>query len=30
VHYFRKVSGAKLWSGGIAYAGDLSVYPGKG
>ena len=30
VHYFRKVSGAKLWSEGIAYAGDLSVYPGKG
>ncbi|HMN46842.1 MAG TPA: hypothetical protein PKE27_19850 [Povalibacter sp.] len=30
VHYFRKVSGAKFWPGGIAYAGDLSVYPGKG
>jgi len=30
VHYFRKVSGTKFWSGGIAYAGDLSVYPGKG
>ena len=29
VHYFRKVSGAKFWSAGIAYAGDLSVYPGK-
>jgi hypothetical protein len=28
VHYFKKVSGEK-WSGGIAYAGDLSVYPGK-
>lgn len=30
VHYFRKVSGTKFWSGGIAYGGDLSVYPGKG
>lgn len=30
VHYFKKVSGDKFWSGGIAYAGDLSVYPGKG
>jgi hypothetical protein len=30
VHYFRKVSGTQFWSGGIAYAGDLSVYPGKG
>jgi hypothetical protein len=29
VHYFRKVSGKKFWSAGIAYAGDLSVYPGK-
>jgi hypothetical protein len=29
VHYFRKCSGAKFWNGGIAYAGDLSVYPGK-
>jgi hypothetical protein len=29
VHYFRKVSGERRWSGGIAYAGDLSVYPGK-
>lgn len=27
VHYFRKVSGTRLWPGGIAYAGDLSVYP---
>lgn len=27
VHFFRKISGAKFWSGGIAYAGDLSVYP---
>lgn len=26
VHYFRKISGA-MWQGGIAYAGDLSVYP---
>jgi hypothetical protein len=30
VHYFRKVSGTRFWKGGIAYAGDLSVYPGKG
>jgi hypothetical protein len=30
VHYFNKVSGTRFWSGGIAYAGDLSVYPGKG
>jgi hypothetical protein len=30
VHYFKKVSGTRFWSGGIAYAGDLSVYPGKG
>ena len=30
VHYFSKVSGSKCWGGGIAYAGDLSVYPGKG
>ena len=29
VHYFRKISGEK-WPGGIAYGGDLSVYPGKG
>jgi|HubBroStandDraft_1064217.scaffolds.fasta_scaffold00032_50 hypothetical protein len=27
VHYFRKVSGDRFWPGGIAYAGDLSVYP---
>lgn len=27
VHYFRKVSGERFWPGGIAYAGDLSVYP---
>lgn len=26
VHYFRKVSGARFWQSGIAYAGDLSVY----
>ena len=26
VHFFRKISGAP-WPGGIAYAGDLSVYP---
>ena len=30
VHYFKKVSGTEFWPGGIAYAGDLSVYPGKG
>ena len=30
VYYFQKVSGTKFWGGGIAYAGDLSVYPGKG
>jgi len=29
VHYFRKVSGTEFWPGGIAYGGDLSVYPGK-
>ncbi len=29
VHYFRKVSGRRFWTRGIAYAGDLSVYPGK-
>lgn len=27
VHYFRKVSGTDSWPGGIAYDGDLSVYP---
>ncbi len=27
VHYFRKVSGTEFWPGGIAYEGDLSVYP---
>jgi hypothetical protein len=30
VHYFNKVSGTRFWKGGIAYGGDLSVYPGKG
>ena len=30
VHYFRKISGTSFWPGGIAYGGDLSVYPGKG
>jgi hypothetical protein len=30
VHYFRKIGGQSFWRGGIAYAGDLSVYPGKG
>lgn len=29
VHYFKKCSGTRFWNGGIAYAGDLSVYPGK-
>jgi len=29
VHYFRKVSGERFWNGGVAYAGDISVYPGK-
>lgn len=27
VHFFRKISGTEFWNGGIAYAGDLSVYP---
>ncbi|HKX78306.1 MAG TPA: hypothetical protein VJM34_07295 [Novosphingobium sp.] len=27
VHYFRKISGTEFWPGGIAYAGDMSVYP---
>jgi hypothetical protein len=27
VHYFRKISGGSFWPGGIAYDGDLSVYP---
>ena len=26
VHYFKKISGAQFWKGGVAYAGDLSVY----
>jgi len=26
VHYFNKVSGQAFWPGGIAYAGDLSIY----
>lgn len=26
VHYFKKVSGTEFWPGGVAYAGDLSVY----
>lgn len=29
VHYFNKISGDKFWPGGIAYAGDLSVYDSK-
>lgn len=28
VHFFKKIS-APIWDGGIAYAGDLSVYPEK-
>lgn len=27
VHFFRKISGPDFWDGGIAYDGDLSVYP---
>jgi hypothetical protein len=27
VHFFRKISGTEQWDDGIAYAGDLSVYP---
>ena len=27
VHYFKKVSGVESWPGGVAYDGDLSVYP---
>jgi hypothetical protein len=27
VHFFRKISGSDFWPGGIAYDGDLSVYP---
>ena len=27
VHFFRRISGTEFWDGGIAYAGDLSVYP---
>jgi hypothetical protein len=26
-HAFAKISGSEFWPGGIAYAGDLSVYP---
>jgi hypothetical protein len=29
VHYFDKISGTEFWPGGIAYAGDISVYPDK-
>lgn len=29
VHYFKKISGNRFWTEGIAYAGDLSVYPDK-
>lgn len=29
VHYFKKISGTQFWDGGIAYGGDLSVYPDK-
>lgn len=27
VHFFKRISGARKWDRGIAYAGDLSVYP---
>jgi hypothetical protein len=27
VHYFNKISGDRFWPGGVAYGGDLSVYP---
>lgn len=27
VHYFKKINGKRVWPGGVAYAGDLSVYP---
>jgi hypothetical protein len=27
VHFFRKISGPEFWDGGVAYAGDMSVYP---
>lgn len=27
VHFFRKISGPDFWDGGMAYAGDLSIYP---
>jgi hypothetical protein len=27
VHFFRKISGPEKWEDGIAYCGDLSVYP---
>jgi hypothetical protein len=30
VHYFRKISGTEFWPGGVAYAGDLSVYSERG
>lgn len=30
VHYFTKISGSHFWPGGIAYAGDLSVYEESG
>jgi len=29
VHYFNLISGERSWKGGVAYAGDLSVYPDK-
>jgi hypothetical protein len=27
VHFFRRISGSEKWDQGIAYSGDLSVYP---
>lgn len=29
VHYFNKISGSRFWPGGVAYGGDISVYPDK-
>ena len=27
VHFYKRISGGEQWTGGIAYAGDLAVYP---
>jgi hypothetical protein len=29
VHYFKKISGRQFWKGGVAYAGDITVYPNR-